>query len=416
MQKGILTLMIFLSLIANARAQDLNAPYSAYGIGDLDFRYYDKSAGMGHTSMGILSTPYNIVFKNPASLAGLDRSNVVVNGAFVGKLSTYTGDAITSSNNKARDFTVKQFSLAIKLNKFWASGISVMPYSYVGYSYRSNLNIEGSANTYDALYTGDGGLYNVAWTNAFNVGKHLSFGIRSSFLFGSINQTETLQSDLLSVPINTKKTDYYHNFRFEYGGLYHTKLTKDLQFSVGGKFTAKTRLNSEQSLLMTQGNSTIKQEDVVKTGRFYLPMSYDLGVALTSKGKTTYAVDYTYENWDGINTNGYSWSMINSHRLSAGVQFSNQMEAYNMKFEKNYWQMGLFADRSYLRIRNTPIDEVGATIGYGGYMTGRLSYGLSLEAGRRGATTNQLIRENYVQFTLRLSYREFLFSKGRKYD
>lgn len=416
MYKGSLTLLFFIALFHSVTAQNINAPYSTYGIGDIDYRYYDKSAGMGYTSMGILSTPYNLVHKNPASMAGLERSNVLVNGAFTAKTVSFAGDPITTTNSGGRDFAVKHFSLAIKLNKVWATGISVSPFSYVNYSYRSKLNIEGSNNTYDALYEGDGGINTVSWNNAFSIGRHFSAGVRASFLFGSINQTEILESEFLAAPINTKKTDYFRNFRFEYGALYQGKLNKNLQLSLGGKFSAKTTLHTEQSLLMTEGNTILRKEDLVRKSRFTLPLTYDMGIAVTSKGRTTYALDYTFENWDAVKTSGYSWSLINSHRVSAGVQFSNQLEQWNMKFEKNYVQAGVFLNRSYLRVRNEPIDEVGATLGYGGYFTGRLSYGLALEAGRRGTTTKSLIKENYVQLTLRLSYREFLFSKGRKYD
>lgn len=403
-------------LLQEVRSQNINAPYSTYGIGDIDYRYYDKSSGMAGTSMAIMSTPSNMLFKNPASLSGLERSNLLVNATFVGKTVTYAGDPIDVTDNTARDFAVKHFSVAMKLNKRWSSGFSIMPYSYVGYSFRSKLNVEGAEESYDALYEGDGGIYNVGWTNALMINKNFSVGLRSSFLFGSINQTETLEGAQLSSAITTKKTDYYNNFRFELGGLYQGKLSPKLVLALGGKVTTKTDLRREQSLLMMEGSSEILNDKVVETGRFTLPWSYDLGIALTNNSRTTYAVDYAYEDWQAAKTRGYEWSLINSQRLSAGVQFSKQVEQWNMRFEKSYWQFGGFVNRSYLRVRNEPIDEIGGTVGYGGYAGGRLAYGLSLEAGRRGTTAHSLIKESFVQMTVRLSYREFLYSKGRKYD
>ena len=416
MHKGSLPFLLLLLAGTRLAGQNINAPYSTYGIGDIDNRYYDKSTGMANTSMGILASPYHLLNKNPASMAGLERSNVLVTGSFVGKSIQFTGDPINVNNNSNRDFAIRNFGLSTKLNKVWASGINIQPYSYVNYSFRAKLNVEGSTETYDALYDGDGGIYNVSWNNAFVLGKHFAVGVRSSFMFGSINQSEILEGDLLAAPITTKKTDYFHNFRFEYGAIYQGMLGKNWKLGIGGKFAAKTRLDSEQSELVTEGDTKIREDELVKRGRFTLPATYDIGIALTSKGKTTYAVDYTFENWGEIGAKGRNWALINGHRLSAGFQISNFVEQWQMKFEKSYFQAGVFAGRSYLRIRNTPIDELGVSLGYGSYMTGRLAYGISMEVGRRGTTDKSLIRENYVQATLRLSYREFLFSKGRKYD
>ncbi len=59
---------------------------------------------------------------------------------------------------------------------------------------------------------------------------------------------------------------------------------------------------------------------------------------------------------------------------------------------------------------------MGATIGYGGdWPAVRLHITLRLKAAAGGTVTNNLVRENYFQVTLSLSYREVLYSKGRKY-
>lgn len=416
MRKQGCLLTITLAMTGSLIAQDFTAPYSIYGVGDLDRGYYDRSAGMANTSMALKTAPFYMVNKNPASLAGLERSWLQVNGSFVGKSVNYKGTPITTDNATSRDFSVKNFSVGIKLNNIWASGLSVMPFSYVNYLYRSKKSIGGSTDTYDVQYEGDGGLYNVAWTNAFSIGKHLSLGVRTSVIFGSINKSELLQTDILAEPVTTKTTDWYSNFRFEYGAIYAGKLNKNLKFSIGGKFSAKTKLDATQSLLVTQGSSILKEDEYVKEEKFHLPVTYDLGIAVVSRDRVTIAVDYKYEDWASMQMKGTGWSLINSHRLSAGFQLSNQLERWGMRLEKSYFQVGVFTGRSYLRVKNTPLDELGGTVGFGSYLSGKLSYGISLEAGRRGTTANNLIKENYVQATLTLSYREFLFSKGRKYD
>lgn len=419
-KKGCLLTTALALMTLTITAQDFTAPYSIYGVGDLDRGYYDRSAGMAGTSMALKTAPFYMMNKNPASLAGLERSWLQVNGSFVGKTVTYKGTPINTDNANTRDFSVKNFSVGIKLNNFWASGLTIQPFSYVNYYYNSKKAIGSSTESYDVIYEGDGGLYNVSWNNAFSLGKHFSFGVRTSVIFGSINKSEILQSEIAQ-PVTTKTTDWYSNFRFEYGGIYSAKMSKNWKFSIGGKFSAKTKLDATQSLLITQPDAsgniiTLKEDEYVKEEKFHLPVTYDVGIALVNRDRLTFAVDYKYEDWASLEMKGTGWSLINSHRLSAGFQLSNQLERWGLRMEKSYFQAGLFTGRSYLRVKNTPLDEFGGTMGFGSYLSGKLSYGISLEAGRRGTMANNLIKENYVQLTLSLSFREFLFSKGRKYD
>ena len=87
-----------------------------------------------------------------------------------------------------------------------------------------------------------------------------------------------------------------------------------------------------------------------------------------------------------------------------------------MLMGKRFFQVGGFYNSSYLQVRNQPVKEFGVTAGMGGIIGNGLLYTLALEAGRRGTTQQKLIKENYVQLTFSFSYRDFLASKGRKYD
>ena len=84
--------------------------------------------------------------------------------------------------------------------------------------------------------------------------------------------------------------------------------------------------------------------------------------------------------------------------------------------EKRFFQVGAFYNNSYLQVRNEPVKEFGFTAGMGGVLGKGLLYTLALEAGSRGTTRQKLIKENYVQLSASFSLREFLASKGRKYD
>jgi hypothetical protein len=398
-------------------AQNMNSPYSIYGIGDIDHKTYNRSSGMGGTSLALRSSNY-ILNTNPASLTGLERSFLVVNLSATGRSSTYKGDPIDATNSKNQDFWIKGLSLATKINKIWASNIGFSQFSNVNYKFTGSQFVEGSTNVYATAYEGDGGINEYYWANSISIGKHLAVGVKASWLSGSVNQTESIYNPILQTTISTKQQDYFTNSRFQYGALYKTSLgkKKNWQLSLGGKYIPKVRLSSDRSLTVTQDEVDIVKDQYVKKDRFWLPTTYAGGIALMHNNKTTFAIDYTYEDWASLNMKGVGWQFVNSQKLSAGVEFSKQVQFYNRPTEKKFFQLGGYISNSYLQVRNNNIKEFGATAGMGGWLGKGLLYSLSAEYGVRGVTNANLIKENYFQFTLTLSYWDFLFSKGRRYD
>jgi hypothetical protein len=416
MRKLIVLSGLFVVLMSTARAQNMSSPYSVYGVGEIQELQPDRSSGMANTSMSLISTPGFLLNKNPASLIGLERSLAQVDLGIVGKTVSFKGDAINGDNKSTKDVTIKRISISAKLSNHWASSVGFKPFSYVNYSFAAQKSIEGSNNTYAGLYEGNGGLHNIFWNNAFSIGKHLALGVRSNIIFGSINQIETLAGNTLSSPIVSQVTNYYSGFRFEGGAIYGAKINKNWRFSLGGKVTSKQDLNSEKTLTVTEGNTYVERDKVLADGNFTLPWQYDAGIALINKGRATFTVDYSYGDWNKLNPGGTTWTMVNSERISAGFQLSNQVQRFGMVAEKNYFSAGLFTGKSYLQVKGQEIKEMGATVGFGGYLSRGLAYNFAVEGGRRGTVANNLVRENYFQFTLSLSYREVLYSKGRKYD
>jgi len=407
---------LFVAFTGTMQAQNLSSPYSVYGVGEIQELQPDRSSGMANTSMSLVSTPGFLINKNPASLIGLERSLAQVDLGIVGKIITFKGNVIDGDNNKAKDLTIKRISISSKLSNWWASSVGFKPFSYVNYAFTGQKSIEGSTSTYTGNYEGNGGLHNIFWNNAFAVGKHLALGVRSNFIFGSINQTETLSGGALSTAIVSQTSNYYTGFRFEGGAIYGNKISKNWKFSLGGKITTKNDLTNEKTLTVTEGGSIVESNKVLNDGTFTLPWQYDAGIALINKGRATFTVDYSYGNWNKLNPSGSTYAMVNNDRISAGFQFSNQVQRFGMVAEKSYFSAGFFTGNQYLQVKGQQIREVGGTIGYGAYLSRGLAYNIALEGGSRGTTVNSLVKENYFQFTLSLSYREVLYSKGRKYD
>ncbi|MBL7742950.1 MAG: hypothetical protein JNN00_05675 [Chitinophagaceae bacterium] len=396
-------------------SQNMNSPYSVYGVGDIDFRAYNRTSGMAGTGLA-LSSSFYVIDNNPASIAGLPRSFYTVDVATAGKSVQYKGDPISATNSSNKDFWIKRLGLAVKINGSWASSIGIRQFSNINYKFSGNKPVEGSTTTYVTAYEGDGGLNEYYWNNAFLISKHFSAGLRSSVIAGAINQTETISDDALQSVITTKQQDYFGQLRFQAGALYSTALNKKWDISLGGKFIPKIKMVAERTLTVTENGTVLVEDDFIKYGRFYLPNTYAAGIALKKNRKTTFAFDYNYEDWSSLKIKEAGWQLVSSHRFSGGVEFSKQQYVANQLFEKRYFQVGAFLNNSYLQIRNQPVTEFGFTAGMGGAINNSLLYTIAVEAGSRGTTQAKLIKENYVQLTLGFSYRDFLFSKGRKYN
>ncbi|MFI5132777.1 MAG: hypothetical protein ACHQEB_00500 [Chitinophagales bacterium] len=395
-------------------SQNTNSPYSVYGIGDIDYKMYNRTSGLAGTGLALPSTAY-LINNNPAAIAGLTRSFYIFNVAGAGKTVQFSGTPVTADNSTSKDFWIKGISLSVKINKFWASSFGFNQFSNINYKFSGDKQVEGSTSQYLISYEGDGGLNDYYWTNAFSIGKHFMAGIKSSFMAGGINQSEIISDEALSATIQTTQQDYYYHLKFEYGGIYYTALNKNWDFSLGGKFSTKTNMPSNRTLTAIENGTTIVSDQYISSNNFFLPATAGLGIALTHNKKSMLVADYVFENWSPLRIGGNGWQLINNNRISAGYELSRQENRLGRMYAKNSLQFGAYYNTGYLSIRNTQINNFGATIGTAGYL-GQLLYNLSLDVGQRGTRQNNLIRENYFQLTLGISYRDFLFSKGRKYD
>jgi hypothetical protein len=107
---------------------------------------------------------------------------------------------------------------------------------------------------------------------------------------------------------------------------------------------------------------------------------------------------------------------VNSNRISAGVQYASNGGYVDNFYERSNVQAGFYYGNSYLNINGYQLKDYGVTLGAGfSNKTGVLSMQFNMQLGQRGTTQNGLIKENYIQFGVTLSYRDFWYTKLQKY-
>src|SRR3989337_3180113 len=117
-------------IVCEMFSQNMNSPYSIYGIGDIDSRPYNRTTGMGGTCLALRSS-YFLIDNTPAAISGLSRSFFIVDAAFTGKTVQYKGDAINADNSNNKDFWIKRLAIAVKLNNYWAGSAGFNQFSNV---------------------------------------------------------------------------------------------------------------------------------------------------------------------------------------------------------------------------------------------------------------------------------------------
>ncbi|MDR0794067.1 MAG: hypothetical protein LBE82_12240 [Chitinophagaceae bacterium] len=429
-------MVLFVAKSFTSSAQTNNSPYSIFGIGDIENNYYDRSSGMGNSGIGLSSGKY-IYQANPASLGQLESHYFTVEFGGNYKYVSYTGNPIgTITTPTSQQFQMTRFVLAVKPKPYWGVGIGLMPYSSSNYTFFSIKNVQGSNTaSIPAYYEGSGGLNQVFLTNALNINRHFSLGIRASFIFGSLQQSETLypvgavstpENPLpLSNQLNTLNLLAFRNFNYQGGLQYRTKLSKKWGLSLGAVGSSKTNFSPEHRVTLTEGNpanglpTTLVNDSLMANSRFTIPFAYGGGLSLNYDGQITLAADYKRQNWSDVQnpTNG-SYTFNNSERWSGGLEYAIPKTApfrgQLLSYEKYFFQVGGFRSKDYLRIRGTQLTNTGITLGVGingnparSTTLSYLSYMLNFQFGTLGTTSNNLIKQNYLQVGFIISYRDF---------
>jgi hypothetical protein len=410
---NLLTVMsLLLSMITFS--QNVSSPYSIIGIGDIETSYFNRTSGMANTGIAYRNNKY-IILNNPASLSDFQSQLFLVELSGRGKFVNFTGSDITPNTN-GKDFSIERLSLGVRINKWWGTSVGLMPFSTSNYSFSGTTSLQGTSTTLPVEYDGSGGINRFYFANGFRITKNLSVGINTSFLGGSLAQQDTLESADLTTGIFTKRNIYVRNWYFDYGIQYHIPVSKKWDLTIGATYANRADLRAQSSALVMDEKGDTLSNKILPNNFFTLPNSTGVGLAITKDKRVTFLADYRFQDWSSLNIKGQNYSLINSSRYSAGMEYSKLKQYLGVPYEVFDLQAGAFYDKSYLKIGNEQIADRGFTLGVGlNSKRSTLSYHLSAEFGTRGSQYTP-VRESYASFTIGFSYKDFWYTKGRKYE
>lgn len=408
----ILSLLALFGYLSTQAQNEISNPYSNFGIGMVNKYSNAILDGMGGTSYAMQS-PYHINFRNPASYAAFDSLSLVADAAASIYVSTLSNTTNTQKNSFARPGYI---TIGLPVTPHWRTSIGVIPFSNVGYNIEDTKTIDNIGNVSYA-YSGNGGLNQLYWGNAFKLCKGLSIGINTSYLFGSIYNIRNISFD------GSNFYNSYINDAFHIDGIH---LTGGIQYFVD--FKEKHRLGfgavygntayiwAKEKLLINsyEGSySSVTSYDTVyyndeNRGNLRIPQSVGGGLSYTYNDKLTIAADVTWQNWNQYSFMGKQDSLTDAISASLGAQFTPDPQS-NKFFKKMSFRLGARYSTGEILFHNKPISEFGVCLGLGiplNTFNTHSSINVVFEYGRLGTMENNLLQQNYFRFTFNFTLQE----------
>jgi opacity protein-like surface antigen len=380
-------ILIFLLWGALALAQPKdNSPYSRLGLGDMVPQTMIAQIGAGGWGAA-LNDPYHINLLNPASFAFLQSTSFDV-GLFAKYARLKGGEEAADVWSGNLRYLALAFPMKSPLNESldrkssplkWGMGISLMPYSTVGYDIQTTEVIPGVDTTLN-LYKGTGGTHRLIWSNGLRY-KNAAIGLNLGYLFGKINYErqvlfrnlgvayQTLFDDAISVSgltwdvgaqiaiplkkINEEGEKELSGKRLVIGATAHTPTSFQ---------TNSSKLYRGYNFAYPDGDTVINVTDQIEKGR--LPLEWSAGVMFESNNRWRLGAEYRYSQWSRYENEAKPESLNDSWRASAGVEFVPDVNSYNKYFKRVRYQLGAFYGndpRSY----TTELQNYGLTFGLG---------------------------------------------------
>lgn len=398
-----------LSILVVSGQNSTNSPYSAFGIGELEYTGGNRNMGMGGCGIALRSA-INLNSSNPASLTAIPQQSLAID---IGINLKYTNLKNQYKSADVLNGNVSWANLAFPINRTFAASLSLNPKSSVGYLIYSTKSLEGTNTSYPVTYKGEGGLNEASASLGALITKKFSLGLKSSILWGNLIKT-TEETALPSSIITRVDDTHYSGIYFKPGFQYQTKLSSNTVLTIGGIAAFSSYLNGSTDLTITSSSETVVSE-TEKVNQIKLPFEVGAGMSLEFKSKYLVTFDYNRSDWKTVdlNLNSKNLNINNSYHL--GLEIAPKNDPLR-KGQTPRYRIGALYQSGYLNIYGTQISSYAATCGISLPIRKDLnSINFSLEAGRQGSLKSQLVSETYLKLNCSFNLWERWFVQ-RKYD
>ena len=415
-KKIIVSICVLLSISTFAQ-KGTSSSYSFYGIGETKFKGTSENRAMGGLSIFPDSTHVNL--QNPAGFAGLKRITFAISGSY-----NNTKAASNFSEGKSKNSSVDYIVLGVPLSEKWSAGLGLMAYSAVGYRIQDETAVNADFITANQ-FKGNGGVNRAFFSTGYKLSSNFSLGATAEYNFGQI-ETSSLEF-LQTVQYGTQElnTSQASGLSFNLGTMWEKKVSAKHKLFLSAIYTPESRLDLTNSRIVstvqfsTTTNPLVVDEEIIDVAntKVKVPSKIAFGAGFGEERKWLIGAEYTMTQSSSLENRFEDIAKAtfeDSNRFALGGYFIPQYNSYSNYFKRMTYRGGLRYENTGLLVNNKAIDDVAVTLGLGFPMTGSFSnINVGMEYGRRGTKAADLVRENYLNFTVSLSLSDKWFVKRK---
>ncbi|TRX66184.1 hypothetical protein [Carboxylicivirga sp. M1479] len=442
--KVVVTFLFVAFIAISAASQNRTySPYSRYGIGELQEGGFGRNAAMGNTGIA-LSSSYNLNNINPASYFSMDSISFFFEAGLTGFDQKIQTNEMTAQFS---DMNFSYFAIGFPVAKWGFMSVGVKPESLVGYQFfddneSSSLPIT-DGNYTKSLYSGSGNTTKAYTGIALSPIKNLSFGAHFSFVFGKVEHYSLGQfpNDPYAFDLGTSQHISINDFYMDFGVQYRLDLKERHNLVFGAIYQPKRGMNGKVKKLVAAGTTldsngmTVIAADTLSYsetefsgGALELPEKYGFGLAYNIDELLTITADYSLSKWSEAEFPNLATTSSDINAFTIGDE---QTFAFGVEYVPNYRSASFYPSRIKYRLGTSykqdyliapqsqggdHLTDFGITFGMGlPLKRSKTSFNLAFEWGQRGSTNNNLVKEEYLRFTMNLTLHEYWFMK-RKFD
>jgi hypothetical protein len=451
MRKAFFAFLITAGALSSAAQTFTTSPYSRYGVGELNFQGFTEQQGMGQLSIADRS-PLRYSIANPASYSAIRMTNFRFGGAgSVGSMQENN----QSLPSQSVSFGYLTLGFQVDKKKTWGVVFGIIPYSSTGYNIE--YSTDSSFGRFTNRFSGAGGLSRYFLGTGKRFGNGFSIGLQGSFLMGLHDISKEMLFPAASTYMSYKEnsTNYLKGFYLDAGIQYELSQSffqnakkrerngdslvkqKPVQVShvIGLTYQLPGRLNGKEEFfsrsIATQANQSTKDTILFATlgGVINLPSSLGFGYMISEKnGLWRAGIEYRQNAWSEYSSAFNTFRLKSSFQASAGFawRFTTDFENTRKNFlQKTEYRLGARYNSGIIHLNGQNISEFGISLGFGlplrmrpvteefKYETVFSSIDFSLEYLQRGTLSNNLIREEYLRFTIGVSLNDKWFNKRK---
>ncbi len=388
--------------------------YSRYGLGDLYYSYSARRLAMGELGAAIIDSR-DLSYYNPASWYNIKLTRFETGLNFTG---LNLKDNINNSFFNQTEFSGFTFGFPVDRDYGIVVVGGLLPYSTVTYEVIDN--VESSDNDYTSNYNGTGGLTRLFIGTTYELPFNFVLGAAYEFYTGKIDYNSSL--DFQS---NLQLTDPSYRKRYNFNGIgtsigllssdlsdiFSTEKIKDLRFGITFNYIAK--INTDTTLTKSSALGTAE----LTSGETKTKIPYRFGIGTSIRWDEDYLIifDYLYQPWSEFEFNGVkSDNLRDLQKISGGIEYGKQDVRFGSFWEQIRIRGGLSFEQSQYEINGKGINQYAIYGGISLPLSSTNSLNFGVQYGFRGTTESNLVKENFFNANVTISFGEIWFVREER--